>query len=774
MRVGRWSLLLAVLLITVEGLPSQRSAAAASAVPAGAPVIFSASPAVARIEGGELVTVMGVNFTSGMTVTLGDAVVDDLTVLDSGHLTFRVPRQKAPGRRTLTIRNVAGFDQAPFRIAPTPLEELPPCGITTVAGGLRDAGDRSGRDSGRIVISPYRLAIDPQRNVFVADRANHRIRRIDGSGGRVWTVAGCGRKGSDSDGVPAVIAALDAPQGVAVDGAGNLFFTDTGNNRVRRVDFVTGALTTVAGTGAAGFGGDGGPGVEAVLNAPDDVATDSAGNVYFSDALNYRVRRVDAATGVITTVAGGDACGEGNGDGGPATEACLYPSGIDIDATGNLFVCDQLRSQVRRVDRATGLISTVAGSGAGGIGDYVDGPALEIVLDAPFDVDVAADGSIYVTDGRPTDFDYIGEGYIRRIDPVTSWMSIVFYQQGYVSGIALDDASNLYLVDTESSAVRVISASSGLLSDYVANESYRSYAPGYGAPATECSFASIQDVDVDPQGNLFVLEGGFFTTYMVNRVDGVTGATARVRFVPDGEYSSDGIALSAGSNGRVYVGEAHFFQPGDVRRATFDALGSKVVVGGGSRPAEPGRKGSKVVIGGVYDVAINRDGMLAIAAATETLLTYDTRTGRIADVSPLFALHVAFDESNRLYLSGGRTVDRVRHGQAIRIAGTGVDSFSGDGGPATAAGFEFIAGIGFDRDGNLFILTGNRVRRVDRATGIVTTIAGAAESGYTGDGGPAADARLDEPSSLAVDASGNIYIGSYDGTVRAIRSGRAP
>jgi sugar lactone lactonase YvrE len=496
--------------------------------------------------------------------------------------------------------------------------------------------------------------------------------------------------------------------------------------------------------------------------------------VYFSDAGNFRVRRVDAVTGLITTVAGaGELCGEGNGDGGPATAACLLPSGIDVDASGNLLVCDRFRNQVRRIDHATGLISTVAGSGVANNVDYENGPALEVALDAPFDVDVAADGTIYLTDGRPTDFDYIGQCSIRRIDPETGLMTIVMFDDGYYSGLALDDASNLYFVDTEDAAVRVINASSGLLSDFVTNAPGRPFAPGNGTPATESNFGEIQDIDADPQGNLYVLEGGFFASYMVNRIDAATGATAQVRFVPDGDYAYDGIAIAVGKAGRVYVGESHFFQPGDVRRAAFDAVGSRIVVGGGTRPVEPGRKGTKVVIDAAYDVAIGRDGTLAIATNRTGIVSFDTGTGRISGVLGLFAFHVALDASDRLYLSQAHTVSAVRRGVALVYAGNGTDGYSGDGGSATLAAFEYIRGIGFDRAGNLYVLTGNRVRRVD-ATGRVETIAGGAAEGYTGDGGPATDALFASPSCLAVDRNGNVYVGSRDGTVRAIRAGCVP
>src|SRR5262249_29052303 len=158
--------------------------------------------------------------------------------------------------------------------------------------------------------------------------------------GVITTVAGTGDSGFGGDGGPATGAALAQPYAVAADAAGNLFIADWGNHRVRRVDAATGVITTVAGSGVEGYGGDGGPATSAFLASPNGVAVDGAGNVLIADTNNQRIRRVDAVTGIITTVAGTGVVGSG-GDGGTATAATLGgPTGVAVDAAGNLFIAD--------------------------------------------------------------------------------------------------------------------------------------------------------------------------------------------------------------------------------------------------------------------------------------------------------------------------------------------------------------------------------------------------------------------------------------------------
>jgi sugar lactone lactonase YvrE len=248
------------------------------------------------------------------------------------------------------------------------------------------------------------VALDAAGKLLIADYYNNRIRRVDVTTGIITTAAGNGTAGFSGDGGPATSASLAYPGGVAVDAAGNLFIADY--NRIRRVDGTTGIITTVAGNGISGFGGDGGPATSASLDRPGGVTIDAAGNLLIADQFNHRIRRVDGTTGIITTVAG-NGTPFFNGDGGPATSAALdYPAGVAIDAAGNLLIADRVSDRIRRVDGTTGIITTVAGGGtgtggasrptAGFSGD--GGPATSASLFNPAGVAVDAAGNLLIAD----------------------------------------------------------------------------------------------------------------------------------------------------------------------------------------------------------------------------------------------------------------------------------------------------------------------------------------------------------------------------------------
>ena len=193
---------------------------------------------------------------------------------------------------------------------------------------------------------PYGVAVDGAGNLYIADTANQRIRKIDATG-TITTIAGTGEYGFGGDGGPAAEAQLSFPYGVAVDGAGNLYIADTDNQRIRKVDS-TGTITTIVGTGEVGFSGDGGPATEAQLVHPTGVAVDEAGNLYIADVVALRIRKVDAA-GTITTIAGTGEYGFG-GDGGPAADAQLsFPYGVAVDGAGNLYIADTGNQRIRKL-----------------------------------------------------------------------------------------------------------------------------------------------------------------------------------------------------------------------------------------------------------------------------------------------------------------------------------------------------------------------------------------------------------------------------------------
>jgi DNA-binding beta-propeller fold protein YncE len=251
--------------------------------------------------------------------------------------------------------------------------------------------------------------------LIIADTGNDVLQRFDPTSGDLTRFAGSGIRGFTGDGGPSIESNLRGPRGVAVDEYGNVYIADSGNRRIRRIDAATGVITTVAGNGERGSAGDGGSALEASLVSPRSVAIDHNGNLYILDWGSNRVRRVDHETGIITAYAGTDEAGF-RGDGGPATLAQMWgPLGIALDSDGNLYIADQLNHRIRRVEAATGVIETVVGTGLiGEYGGYYGGdgrPATEAFLDRPAEVSLDTAGNLLIVDA--------GNNLLRVVDAET-------------------------------------------------------------------------------------------------------------------------------------------------------------------------------------------------------------------------------------------------------------------------------------------------------------------------------------------------------------------
>lgn len=336
--------------------------------------------------------------------------------------------------------------------------------ITTIAGnGTAGSSGINGPATSTELNWPEGVALNSAGDLFIADTYNDRVLEVNHVTGIVTVAAGTGTFGYSGDGGPATSATFYSPTALAFDNAGDLFIADFSNNRVRKVDHATGIITTVAGNGNHGFSGDGGPATSAQLWYPAGLAFDAAGNLFIADQENERIREVDAATGIITTVAGNGINGYA-GDGGAATSAELFfPQGLAIDSSGNLFVADRYLGAIREIQAGTGIITTVAGNGILGYsGD--GGAATSAELDHPYAVAVDPAGNLFIAEGSGNRIRVVDKltGIITTIAGDLSWAyggdggpagSAKLYQP---EGIALDSAGNLVIADTINYRIREI------------------------------------------------------------------------------------------------------------------------------------------------------------------------------------------------------------------------------------------------------------------------------------------------------------------------------
>jgi sugar lactone lactonase YvrE len=336
--------------------------------------------------------------------------------------------------------------------------EAPSIRTIAGAGGAGYNGDGKPALSTRLS-APSGLVYDAAGNLFVADSGNHRIRRI-GLDGTVTTVAGAGVGGFSGDGGPAVAAQLNFPRAIGVAADGTLYIADTGNNRVRRVT-PDGTITTIAGTGVADVNTDVLPADQSILSSPAGIALDPGGRVVIADTGNGLVRRIEP-DGTLVVIAGVIYNSTYNGDNQPATAAYLDdPVGLAYDATGNLLIAESDNHRVRRVDAASGLITTVAGIGAVYDSRGDGGAAAAAGLNQPVGVAVDAKGVIFVaelggarvrrigTDGRISTVAGTGEGgFGGDLGPATK--AKLFHP----SGLVVDPRGRLLIADTDNQRIR--------------------------------------------------------------------------------------------------------------------------------------------------------------------------------------------------------------------------------------------------------------------------------------------------------------------------------
>lgn len=290
--------------------------------------------------------------------------------------------------------------------------------ISTVAGtgGTSGFSGDGGLATAARLNQPGAVCLDGSGNMYIADATNHRIRKVDGATGIITTIAGTGTATYTGDGGLATAATINFPYGIALDNAGNIYISESSSSVIRKITVSTGIITTYAGTGTSGSTGDGGAATAARLNFPRDICIDASNNLYIADRVSNKVRKITAATGIITTIAGTGTAGS-TGDGGAATAARLRsPFGVTLDALGNIYIADATNNKIRKITASTGIISTFAGTGTGGYsGDGGDATLARL----NFPTNVFADASyLYVVDNS--------NNRVRRIALVPIGLPVTF------------------------------------------------------------------------------------------------------------------------------------------------------------------------------------------------------------------------------------------------------------------------------------------------------------------------------------------------------------
>lgn len=321
--------------------------------------------------------------------------------------------------------------------------------VSTVAGtGIIGGTGDGGAATDATLNNPSSIVLDPAGNIYFSDSGNNVVRVIDALTGIISTVAGkINQHGYFGDGGPASAAALNTPNGLTFDSVGNLYITDTGNHVIRMVAVQTRIITTIAGRGYASFGGDGGPAVNAYLNSPWSVTVSSAGEIYIADQGNNRIRKVDTS-GIICTIIGGDSFGL-SGDGGQASAALLnVPASVAIDVAGNLYVADSGNNRVRKVHAKTGIINTIAGNLTESMsGD--DGPADQAGLYGPYTLALDGQANLFIAD--------VFHNRIRKISSNASTLAYDPLRAGRVSPPLLQTLENDGNLPLNISSIQIVS-----------------------------------------------------------------------------------------------------------------------------------------------------------------------------------------------------------------------------------------------------------------------------------------------------------------------------
>jgi uncharacterized repeat protein (TIGR01451 family) len=652
--------------------------------------------------------------------------------------------------------------------------------ISTYAGGL--PGPTAAPATSYDIQDATAVTVDPFGNLYVSTTSNC-VFRLD-PGGNLSRVAGTCVAGSMGEGGIAVNAQLNGPQGLAVDLAGNLYIADQNNQRILQVT-PAGIVSIVAGTGIMGYNGTSGQGTSIALNSPQGLAVDPAGNLYIADKGNNLVRKL-APGGTLTTIAGTHRSGTA-GDGGPATSATLdAPAALALDFAGNLYIGDG-SYQVRKVG-PDGNISHVAGT-AGVSGESGDsGPAASAQLSYPAGLAVDSIGNLYIADKTNQLIRKVNTSgnisiYAGGGSALPNGVPATQARIANPMGVTVDYRNNVYIAD-QASQVLVVSPG-GTVTVAVGTGVFQF--GGDGGPASLAQFNGPWGLALDGSNNLYAVDLNNYRVRKITLTGTQAGTISTIAGTGSNVDSGNGQqATSAGVTPKVVVadslGNVYLADNTQVRKIALDGTISTVAgTGTAGYNGDNIEATSAQLSGYVAGLAVDSKGNLYIADSSNNRVREVSAAGIITTVAGTgtagssgaelsFPTGLALDAAGQnLYIADNGNC-RVRkqvlgtNGAVSTVTGNGTCADTGDGTAASTAEITAPWGLALDTSGNLYIATqANKVRVV--SAGVIGTIAGTGTAGYAGDGGPATAALLSEPLGLAVDSAGNVYVSDFNNNV---------
>ena len=663
-------------------------------------------------------------------------------------------------------------------------------GIITTVAGTGTAGYNG--DGALATVSqlnkPFGVAIDPSGNIYIADGANNRIRKISAATGIISTVAGNGTAGYNGDSISAITAQIKSPNSVCIDNGGNIYFSDQNNHRIRKVTIATGNITTVAGNGISGFLGDGASAISAKLNSPSGIALDVNNNIYIADFNNHRIRKVTVSTGMITTIAGnGNAVYDADGVAANTT-GLANPHDVFVNSAGHVFIVDYGNGRIRKVNATTGLISTVAGDGSFAFaGD--NGPATSAKFKGPISITFDNAGNYYIADF----FNY----RIRKVtQPVFSNNTISGSQTICANSQAATLSGSLPLGCTGTITYTWLSSSVSATAGFSAilNSNLQNFTPSNLMQNTwfrriaitaECNSDTSSSVLISiniPIGNN-ILGKPATISRIAGQTNGIAGSTGDGGLALNAALSSQGsICLDSAKN--IYIPNN-----GSKIRKINSSTGVISTYAGTVNNSYNNYNGDGIAaitanLYSAYHVAVDRLGDLYISELLRIRKVSKT-TGLISTVAGTgiygFSGDGALASLAQIWSSCGLTLDaneniyfvdrlnfRIRKitkstGIISTIAGTGTNTSGADGALATLTNITPNDGIAIDKTGDVYFAEFSRIRKIDAVTGIISTIAGNGIAGFTGDGGLATQAKIFSSGSICIDNNGNLFFADIHG-----------